>query len=355
MNRQKQKGKNKMKKLRKVLLVTGAAAIMMTGLAGCGSKADETSESTATVQTEADATEASETEATEATEATKSDAAAASSTENTAETLYPVEVIDSNGDVITIESEPEKVVSVAPNLTELMYELGAEDKLVGRSDYCDYPAEVVDIPSVGTIYEPNIETIIEMEPDVVIVSTHFDDDNTAKLTELGIPVVTLYEEENVEGVYDMITTLGTVINKNAEAAECVADMQATIADVEAAVDGLDEPTVYYVVGYGEYGDYTATGETFIAGMLDIAGGDNIAKDATGWSYSLESLIEADPDIIVISEYSKDDFMSQEAYSELSAVKNGNVYTLDTNMLDRQGYRNAEGILELAKIFHPEAF
>jgi iron complex transport system substrate-binding protein len=339
-----------MQKLRKILLVTGAAISMMAGLAGCGSST--TNESTDAVVTEATATEAEA-----AVDATVADATVGDAASDTAdgETSYPVDITDSNGDVITIESEPEKIVSVAPNLTELIYELGAEDKLVGRSDYCDYPAEVADIPSVGTIYEPNIETIIEMEPDVVVVSTHFDDENTAKLEELGIPVVTLYEETDVEGVYDMITTFGTLINKNAEAAQCIADMQDTIADVEAKVDGLDKPTVYYVVSYGEYGDYTATGETFIAGMIDIAGGDNIAKDATGWSYSLESLIEADPDIIVISEYSKDDFMSQEAYSELSAVKNGNVYTLDTNMLDRQGYRNAEGILELAKIFHPEAF
>jgi iron complex transport system substrate-binding protein len=345
-----------MRKLRKALLVTGTAIAMMAGLAGCGnSTAEDTTTSVETTAAENtdDTAEATENDAAEVVGGTED--VGTEGDADVSETVYPVDITDSNGDVITIESEPEKVVSVAPNLTELIYELGAEDKLVGRSDYCDYPAEVSEVTSVGTIYEPNIETIIEMEPDVVVVSTHFDDENTAKLEELGIPVVTLYEETNVEGVYDMITTFGTLINKNAEATQCIADMQDTIADVEAKVDGLDKPTVYYVVGYGEYGDYTATGETFIAGMIDIAGGDNIAKDATGWSYSLESLIEADPDIIVISEYSKDDFMSQEAYAELSAVQNGNVYTLDTNMLDRQGYRNAEGILELAKIFHPEAF
>jgi iron complex transport system substrate-binding protein len=100
------------------------------------------------------------------------------------ETVYPVDITDSFGDVITLESEPERVVSVAPNLTELMYELGAGDKLVGRSDYCDYPEEVSQIESVGTLYTPDIEKIVSLEPDVVIVSTHFDEDNTAKLEEL---------------------------------------------------------------------------------------------------------------------------------------------------------------------------
>ena len=132
-------------------------------------------------------------------------------------------------------------------------------------------------------------------------------------------------------------------------------MQDTIADVQEKVSGLETPTVYYVVGYGEYGDYTAGGDTFVGKMLAMAGGDNIAKDISGWSITLEELVEADPSIIIINEYMKSDFMSLPNYSDLTAVKEGNVYTLDTNMLDRQGYRNAEGILELAKIFHPEAF
>lgn len=270
-------------------------------------------------------------------------------------TVYPLTVTDSNGDQVTIEQEPEKIVSVAPNLTELVFELGASEKLVGRSDYCDYPAEALNVASVGTIMEPNIETIVSLQPDVVLASTHFDEESENKLKEVGINVVVLYEENDVNGVYNMITTVGDILNKSAEAAACVDEMKATIDDVVAKVAGLETPSVYYVVGYGEYGDYTAGGDTFVGGMLTQAGGDNIAKDVSGWSITLEEIIAADPEIIIINEFMKDDFMSQEAYSSLTAVKEGNVYTLDTNLLDRQGYRNAEGILELAKIFHPEAF
>jgi iron complex transport system substrate-binding protein len=270
-------------------------------------------------------------------------------------TEYPVEIVDSYGDVITLESEPERVVSVAPNLTELMYKLDAGDKLVGRSDYCDYPEEVSEIESVGNLTTPDIEKIVSLEPDVVIVSTHFDEENTKKLEELGIPVITLYEENDVTGVYDMITTLGTAINKNNEAKECVSQMQATIQEVTDAVEGEEKPSVYYVVGFGEYGDYTAGGDTFIGGLIELAGGDNIAKDVSGWNITLEEIVEADPSIIVISEYSKEAFMSDSNYADLTAVKEGNVYTIDTNMLDRQGYRNAEGVRALAEIFHPEVF
>jgi iron complex transport system substrate-binding protein len=268
---------------------------------------------------------------------------------------YPVEITDSYGDVITLESEPQRVVSVAPNLTELMYKLDAGDKLVGRSDYCDYPDEVLEVESVGSLYTPDIEKIISLEPDVVIVSTHFDEENTKKLEELDIPVITLYEENDVTGVYDMITTLGAAMNRTDEAAECVSEMQATIKEVTDAVEGEEKPSVYYVVGFGEYGDYTAGGDTFIGGLIELAGGDNIASDVSGWSITLEEIVEADPSIIIISEDSKDAFMSDSNYADLTAVKEGNVYTIDTNMLDRQGYRNAEGVKALAEIFHPEVF
>jgi iron complex transport system substrate-binding protein len=165
----------------------------------------------------------------------------------------------------------------------------------------------------------------------------------------------LYEENDVEGVYDMITILGTAINRNSEAVQCISEMKNTIKEVVNAVEEVERPSVYYVVGFGEYGDYTAGGDTFVGGLIELAGGDNIAKDVSGWSITLEEIIEADPSIIVISEDSKDDFMSDSNYSELTAVKEGNVYTIDTNLLDRQGYRNAEGVKELAEIFHPEVF
>ena len=324
----------KSKKTTKIVSLL-VALVMCLGLAACGNENEET-----TTTSEAKTTEAANENG---------------DSQTSKETTYPVEISDSNGNKVTIEKEPTKIVSVAPNLTEMVCKLGLKDKLVGRSDYCDYPADVADIQSVGTIMTPDIEKIVSLEPDLVIVSTHFDEENTKKLTDLGITILTLYDEGNVDGVYDMITSLGLALNQNKEAASIVSDMKTTIDDVKEKINGLEKPSVYYVVGYGEYGDYTAGGDTFIGGLIDLAGGKNIANDISGWSISLEAIVEANPDIIVISEYMKDDFMSAENYKELDAVKNGKVYTLDTNLLDRQGYRNAEGVLELAKIFHPEAF
>ena len=339
----------KLESMKKKLVAALSVCVMSLGLVACGGKENKSEiEATTVAVTEATTEAATETEATPA--ATE----AVTETENI-EVTYPVTIIDSNGTEITFEEEPEKVVSVAPNLTEIIYGLGAEDKLVGRSDYCDYPAEVAEVSSVGSIMEPDVEAIISMEPDVVVVSTHFSEENSKKLEELNIKVVTLYDASDLDGVYDMIDTMGTVLNRKAEATDCIDNMKKTIAEVSDKVAGLEKPTVYYVVGYGEYGDFTATGDTFVAGMLEAAGGDNIAKDATNWSITLEEIVEADPSIIIISEFMKDDFMSQPTYCDLTAVKEGHVYTLDTNMLDRQGLRNADGIMALAKIFHPEAF
>ncbi len=271
------------------------------------------------------------------------------------ETEYPIVVTDSYGETVTIESEPMKVISVAPNLTETMFKIDAGDKLVGRSDYCDYPDEALNVASVGSIYEPDIEAIVSLDPDLVIVSTHFDEENTEKLEELGIPVITLYEEAEMEGVYDMIETLGLVMNRNEAAADCVEEMRNIIAEVEETIAGQEHPTVYYAVGFGEYGDFTAGGDTFTGQIITLGGADNIAQDVSGWSITPEEIIESDPDIVIMADYMVDEFKNTSPYSELTAVKEDRVYAINNDMLDRQGYRNAEGVRAIAEICYPDLF
>ena len=322
-----------MKILKNKVALLLAMIMLAMGLSGCGEKADDSN----LVETGAIVPEENPGEASDV-----------------ADTIYPFDFTDSYGNVVTIEAEPERIVSVAPNMTEMLFELGVGDRVVGRTDYCDYPAEVADIQSVGAIDKPDLEKIISLEPDVVIATT-FTEEGITKLAAAGIPVVVLHEDTNINGVYVLLADVGVIVNKNQKAAELIIDMKTTVADVNDKINGLPKPTVYYVVGYGEYGDYTAGGDTFVGGMLELAGGDNIAKDISGWNISLEKIIESDPDIIIISEWMKEDFVNAPNYCELSAVKNGKVYTMDVNMLERQGYRNGQGILELAKIFHPEAF
>ena len=278
-----------------------------------------------------------------------------SSIAESGKTIYPVKITDSYGKEITLSKEPEKIISAAPNITEIIFKIGAEDKLVGRTNYCDYPESVSTIESIGTMRTPDIEKIIGLEPDMVIASTHFNEENSQKLQDAGISVISLYEENDVNGVYTMIETLGTALNRNEEAQETVNEMKDTIGKVTAAVSGLEEPTVYYVVGYGAGGDFSAPENTFVGGLIKLAGGNNIVPASDSWSFTLESLLEADPYIIVVRKGEKDAFMSADGYKELTAVKEGRVYEIDNNLIDRQGYRNAEGVLKLAEIFHGDAF
>ncbi len=337
-----------MKYLRKITAVLCCLSLLCA-LTACSNTMKNSSENT-----NVDSATASVVE--EKTEVTTAPASATEVPETLAEvTNYPVTITDSEGTEVTFDSEPMKVVSMAPNITEMIYQLGLESKLVGRTDYCDYPEQALGIETVGTLREPDIEKIISLEPDVVIASTHFSEEANKKLTDLGVKVIVLYEEFEIEGVYSIITSMGTIFNVNEVAATAVNDMIKSITETKSRIEGLDIPSVYYVVGYGENGDYTAGGDTFIGQMISLAGGNNIAQDILGWSYTLESLVEADPDIIIISEDMKADFEAAENYKDLSAVKNGHVYGINKDLVERQGYRNAEGLRTLAEIMHPEAF
>lgn len=272
-------------------------------------------------------------------------------------TVYPYTFVDSFDREVVIESEPMKIVSIAPSVTETVFALGAGDKLVARTDYCDYPAEALDVSSIGSLSEPNIESIAALEPDLIIASTHFKEETLTKLEELGLKVVVLVAQNSFDSVYDVIGNTGMLINKNDEAIALIDGMKEKVAMVNQAVEGAERPSVYYVVGYGEYGDYTATGETFINQMIEMAGGDNIAKDATGWSFSLESIVAGNPEYVICKDKgdTKATLEKTNGYMDLEAVKNGRLMEIDSNMIDRMGPRLAEGLYELAKIIHPDKF
>ncbi|HEY5525930.1 MAG TPA: ABC transporter substrate-binding protein [Clostridium sp.] len=273
------------------------------------------------------------------------------------QTVYPYTVTDSKGNDVVIESEPKRIVSIAPSVTELIYALGKGDELLGRTDYCDYPEEAKAVQSIGSLTDPNIEKIIEIKPDIVIASTHFKDDVAKKLEDLGIKIVVLKDSTSIDGAYESINQLGQILNAQDKAQEVVDSNKKKIEEIKEKVKGVETPSTYYVVGFGKTGDYTATGDTFISEMLSIAGGKNIAQDATGWKYSLEKIIENNPEYIIVSKnfVVKDDFMATEGYKELSAVKNNKVFEIDENLLNRQGPRIADGVEAIAKILHPDLF
>lgn len=267
---------------------------------------------------------------------------------------YPINVVDSYDREVKIESEPMRIISIAPSITETIFALGAGDKLIGRTDYCNYPQEVKDIESIGSLQEPSIEKIVDLKPDLVIASTHFKEDVLKKLEEADVKVVVLYGEESFEGVYEVIEKVGQVLDKKDAADSLVSNMKSRVDNVIDRVKDLEKKDVYYVVGFGEYGDFTAGGDTFIGNMIEMAGGKNAADDVKGWKYSLENLVEKDPDILICSMYgdTKDKLVNANGYKELTAVKEGRLYEIDKNLLELQGPRLVDGLEALAEIIHP---
>ena len=268
-----------------------------------------------------------------------------------------ITIVDSYNRSVTIEKAAVSVVSIAPSITETIFALGKGDILKGRTDYCDYPEEAQNIPSIGSLREPDIEAIAELNPDIVIASTHFTKESLDKLTTLSIPVVVLADQDSFSGVYQTITDIGLLIGAEDEGKALISSMEDTVNSVIDAVKNKATPTVYYVIGFGEYGDFTAGGDTFISQIIEMAGGNNIASETKGWSFSLEQIVDSDPDILVCSKFwdTKSSIENTNGYNDLRAVKSGNLFTIDNNMLDRQGPRLAEGLKALAEILHPDAF
>jgi len=258
---------------------------------------------------------------------------------------------------IVLAEEPLRVVSVAPSITETIFAIGAGDRLIGRTDYCNYPDASQNVESIGSLQEVNIEKISELEPDIVLASTHFKEETLNKIESLGIPVAMIISQESFDGVYKNIEDIATILNKKDKANIIINDMKASVEYVKSNVEGIEKKSVYYVIGYGEYGDFTATGDTFIHQMLEIAGGENVAKDATGWKFSLEKLVEADPKVVIAESdpSTMEGLKEANGYKDLTAIKNGNFYGVDKDMVSRMGPRLADGLLQIAKAIHPEAF
>jgi iron complex transport system substrate-binding protein len=263
---------------------------------------------------------------------------------------------DSLNREIKIPKDVKKVISLGPNITEIIAELDSQT-LAGRTDYCDYPSWVIDVPSIGKLSSPNIEKIIEIDPDLVVCSALVKREVIETLDKAGITTACLNEASSLEGSYKIVLDMGLLLDKVAQSKAIIATMKKDVEKTRKAVKDLPQPKVYYVVSFGQWGEYTAGGDTFIGKMINASGGLNIAQDVKGWTYSLESLIDADPDIIIISKYfdSFNNFTTTAPYSELRAVKENHLYEIDNNKFDRQGIRNAEGMMNLAHIIHPEAF
>ena len=210
-----------------------------------------------------------------------------------------VSVTDMTGREITLDEPATRVVALSAADCEVLYAVGAGDLIVGRGEYCDYPAEVLAVPAVQSGMETNIEQIIALKPQVLLMSTMAQtEDQIAQLEAAGIKVV-VSDAQNIEGVYAAITMMGALTGHEAQAAEVVSGMKATFESLSARAGELEGKSVYFEVSPLQYGLWTAGGSTFMDEITNMLGLKNVFSNVTGWTeVSEEQVLEANPDIIV---------------------------------------------------------
>ncbi len=259
-------------------------------------------------------------------------------------------IVDMTGREIVLNGPAKKIVALTASDCEIIYALGAGDLLVGRGEYCDYPAEVMNVPSVQSGYDTNIEQIIALSPDVLVMSTMAQTEEQIKqLESAGIKVV-VSDAKNIEGVYTAIKLLGLLTGKSEEAKKIISDMTATFTDAIFASEGDGTKSIYFEVSPLQWGLWAAGAGTFMDEICNMLGYNNAFADVQGWGeVSEEQVLARNPDYIVtISMYygegptPVEEIASRAGWSGVSAVANGRILNLQNNELSRPAPRLAEG-------------
>ena len=256
-------------------------------------------------------------------------------------------VVDDYGRQVLVPAAPKRVVSLSPAVTEIMFALGADSMLVGRTEFCVYPPQAASIENIGGISNLNIEKVLSVNPDLIISGSMVPEKVVQQFQTMGVPLVCVIEKPVFEGLYDNIAKIGNLVRHDRQADSLCGVLREEVAAMtQDSESHLPHPTVYYVVGYGKGGNFTAGGNTFINDIITMAGGQNIAADNEGWTYSLEALMQADPDYILIRREDSASFCHTAPYSRLKAVRGGNIIVLEEGILDLQVPRNIELIKRL---------
>jgi len=274
----------------------------------------------------------------------------------TVKTQFPLKVTDFLGREVTIEKEPQRIVSLAPSTTELIYALGAGNKVVGVTDFDNYPPEVKNVPKVGGFKGPNVEAITAQKPDIIFASTLSGKEQMESLEKMGIPVVML-EAKNIDQIYQSIKIIGQITGTEKKGEEIIKEMQDKIKEINDKVKNLPKVSVFYLVSLD--GNWTSGKGTFIDELINLAGGKNVAEDVNGWAqYSVEELVKKNPDVIITSPHAGDvkDIKNMAGYKDTNAVKNDKVFVISNDdIISRASNRIVLGLEEIAKFLHPEAF
>jgi iron complex transport system substrate-binding protein len=270
---------------------------------------------------------------------------------------FPVEITDDAGQTVTIDAQPEAIVTLSPSFAEVLFEIGAGGAVVAVDENADYPAEVADLPKISG-FEPSVEAIAAYEPDLVMMA--FDPSGLQKaLTDLGIDVLFLANPADLDGVYAQIETIGEASGHLEDAESVTEEMRNEIDEIVSQVPDQEQgprafhelDNTYFTVGPG----------SFQGSIYDLLEAQNIAN-ATGEPFpqmTNEAIIAADPEVIALADgefgESLETVAARPGWESISAVVNGRVIPIDDDLLSRPGPRVVDGVSELAGILYPETF
>jgi iron complex transport system substrate-binding protein len=270
---------------------------------------------------------------------------------------------DDLGRTLDLKGVPQKIVSLAPSNTEILFALGLGSKVVGTDDDSNYPAAATTLPHVGSGYPSfSIETIVSLKPDMVVAFGYSLPDYVTKLESLGIPVVVLAPKD-VNGVMSDITLIGKITGATAQAKTLTTSMQSTLNTVEAKIKGTSDPRVLWEFdGTDPSNPWVAGPGSFNDALITLAGGQDVGASGptSSWQMSTEDIIKADPQIIILDDYqfgvTVESVEQRPGWSTITAVKNGAIYPItDSDLTDRPGPRVIDGLQILAQDIHPELF
>ena len=269
-------------------------------------------------------------------------------------------VTDMTGREIALDGAVERVVALTAADCEILYALGAGDCLVGRGEYCDYPAEALAVPAVQSGAETNIEQIIALKPQVVFMDTMAQKpEQAAQLESAGIRVVES-EATDIAGVYAAIDVIGQVMSRQDEAAALIDGMKAEFAELSDKVAARgDAPRVYFEISPLQYGLWTAGAGTFMDEAARLLGAENIFSDVDGWAaVSEEQVIQRNPGAIVsITMYSgegptpEEELLSRAGWEQVDAIESGRILNLRDESLSRPGPRLVDGVKALYQFLY----
>jgi iron complex transport system substrate-binding protein len=284
-----------------------------------------------------------------------------------------ITIVDDQGTQTTLGAVPQRIVSLAPSITPILYELGVGDKVVGVTSYDDYPYnftawfEAGNMTCVGGFSTPNLEAIATVQPDVIF-TTDVNEETIPDMRELGYKVIVL-SAASVEGVYKDIGIVGNATGSANKAAEIITELRSEISSIQetiAAAGITDKPTVYYEVYYSGSGIMTAGSATWLNDVITLAGGINIFADQTSeFPYtSSEVIVSRNPAVIILptnmgtgtpSYGSVADVKARAGWNTIDAITNDRLYVIDQGIMSEPGVLIAKQVQAVAECLYPQLF